>query len=112
MRKIILITLIFNAIFIYADEEIVAEPYLYEEFHPVLHDIRRASIIFCGAFPLGYMYSSVIGDPILEDSDMFIDLDATEKSNKEIEIKLISSLIFAGTVMIIDLIIEKFFRGS
>lgn len=112
MKRVIIIFCLCNTLFIYAEEKVIAEPYAYEEFSPILHDVRRASIIFCGAFPLGYMYSSIIGDPILAESDMFIDLDATDKSNEEIEIKLISSLIFAGTVMIIDLIIEKFFKGS
>ena len=112
MSRIIFILLLLSTSLIYAEDEFTPEPYEYEEFSPVLHDIRRASIIFCGAFPLGYMYSSIIGDPILSSSGIYDDLDSSEQSNKEIEVKLISSLIFAGSVTIIDFIIEKFFRGS
>ncbi|MGL1894121.1 MAG: hypothetical protein OCD02_21005 [Spirochaetaceae bacterium] len=113
MRKIIAILLICSTFYSFSETDIdidTPEPYELNEFHPILLDVRRASIIFCGAFPLGYMYSSLIIDPLLEDSTIYDDLDTDEKSNKEIETKLISSLIFAGIIMIIDLIIEKFFR--
>lgn len=109
MKKIICIILILTTIGLFAEES-VPEPYGQDEFHPILYDVRRASIIFCGAFPLGYMYSSIIGDQFFLKSDEFAGLDETERSNKEIETKLMSSLIFAGVVMFIDLIIEKFFR--
>ena len=112
MKRVIAILLLICSFNLYAEDELIPEPYEYEEFSPVLHDIRRASIIFCGAFPLGYMYSSFVGDSLLSNSDLFEGLDYTERNNKEIEVKLVSSLIFAGSVMIIDLIIEKFFRGS
>ncbi len=106
MHKIIFILLMFLTFSLYSEER-VAEPYRKDEFLPVFHDIRRASIIFCGAFPLGYMYASIIEDPIFSQSIAFDDLEENEKNNKQIEIKLISSLIFASIVMIIDLIIEK-----
>ena len=112
MNRIIIILMLLSISTLYGEESKTPVPYEYEEFSPVLHDVRRASIIFCGAFPLGYMYSSIIGDPILASSTLYDDLDSTEKSNKEIEVKLISSLIFAGSVTIIDFIIEQFFRGS
>ena len=113
MEKVICIILIFTNLCLFAAEPVaepVAEPYQPNEFHPILQDIRRASIIFCGAFPLGYMYSSILGDPILVEMNQFPDLDETDKNNKEIEIKLISSLIFSGVVMLIDIIIEKIFK--
>jgi len=109
VKKLIALLLIFSCLNLYS-EEAVAEPYKADEFSPVLHDIRRASIIFCGAFPLGYMYSSIIMDPVFNSSGVYNDLDEIEKNNKEIETKLISSLIFSGLIMFIDFIIEKVFR--
>ena len=92
-----------------ADKVITPEPYTDEEFSPVLKDARRASIIFCGAFPLGYLYTSLLADTYISVYDPYGDLDSSEKSNKEFELKLFSGLIFAGIVTIIDFIIEKFF---
>ncbi len=109
MKRVVAIILLITTTSLFCTEN-VPVPYESEEFNPILLDVRRASIIFCGAFPLGYMYSSVFGDEILANSDKYSDLDDVEKNNKEIEVKLVSSLIFAGVVMLIDFIIEKFFK--
>lgn len=108
MRKIIAIILLITTTSVYCTDN-TPVPYEEEEFGPVLLDVRRASVIFCGAFPLGYMYSSIISDYVLPESDQYNDLDEVEKSNEEIKDKLVSSLIFSGIVMLIDFIIEKFF---
>lgn len=107
MKKIISIILLFTTLSLGLGAENTPEPYSDEEFVPVLHDVRRATVIFCGALPLGYMYSSIVSDNFLTDSDIYGGLE--EESDK-VEFKLLSSLAFAGLVTLIDLIIEKFFR--
>lgn len=110
MKKIIAILLLISTVSLAAQEssaENVPEPYEIDEFHPALYDARRASIIFCGAFPLGFMYTSLVSDNMLGDSDFYKDKSEQER----IEFKLAASLVFAGIVMLIDFVIEKFFKG-
>lgn len=109
MKRVVAIILLITTTSLFCTEN-TPVPYEREEFNPILLDIRRASIIFCGAFPLGYMYSSTVIDYILPENDKYSNLDDLDKNNKEIEDKLVSSLIFAGMIMIIDFIIEKFFK--
>lgn len=108
MRKIIAAILLVSTITLSAQEsttENTPEPYEVDEFHPALYDARRASIIFCGAFPLGFMYTSIVSDSMMAEPE-------TSKDEQErIEFKLVASLVFAGVVMLIDFIIEKFFKG-
>lgn len=105
MKKIIAVILLFTTLSLSAEN--TPEPYSDDEFLPVLHDVRRATVIFCGALPLGYMYSSIISGNFLTDTDFYGELE--EESDK-VEFKLLSSLAFAGVVTLIDFIIEKFFR--
>ncbi|OQY37700.1 MAG: hypothetical protein B6229_07950 [Spirochaetaceae bacterium 4572_7] len=110
MKKIIAIFLLITTFTLYGLPENQSKepvPYADNEFPPILYDIRRSSIIFCGAFPLGYMYSSIAADHILSPNSEYGTMDDDGK----IEYKLISSLVFSGVIMFIDLIIEKFFRG-
>ncbi len=109
MKKIISIILIISSMNLFS-AEIIPEPYKKDEFPKYLLDIRRATVIFCGAIPLGYMYSSIVGDVIIDESGILADIEDEEINNKKIELKILSSLIFAGVVMIIDLIIEKLFK--
>ena len=55
MKKILACMLILTTLSLSSQEK-VPEPYMPEEFHPALHDIRRGSIIFCGAFPSFYFW--------------------------------------------------------
>lgn len=106
MKKIISILLIFLTLNLYCENE--PEAYNYDDFHPVLLGVRRASVVFVGALPLGYMYSSIVSDNFLSepDNELYGSLDDSEK----VEFKLASSLIFAGLVTVIDLVIEYLFR--
>lgn len=110
VRKIIACILLISTISLSAQEstqESAPEPYEANEFHPALYDARRASIIFCGAFPLGFMYTSIVSDNMMGDTDFYKDKSEQER----IEFKLLTSLVFAGIVMLIDFVIEKFFKG-
>lgn len=110
MRRVIAILLLFTTLSLTAEEkkeDLKPVPYEIDEFHPILRDIRRSSIIFCGAFPLGFMYTSIATDSLLSESDFYT--DKTEQ--EQIEFKLLTSLAFAGVVMLIDFVIEKIIRG-
>lgn len=109
MKRVIALILLCSIMTVTA-EEVNPEPYDKNEFHPVLQDVRRASIIFCGAYPLAYMYSTILGDTLLQSYMESDTVDEVEKENEEIELKLVSSLVLAGIVVLIDFIIEKFFR--
>lgn len=102
MRRILSLILLFSTLSLFC--ETTPEAYNYEEFHPILQGARRATVVFSGALPLGYMYSSIVSDNFLseDDNEIYGSLDDDEK----IEFKLVSSLIFAGVVTLVDLIIE------
>lgn len=111
MRRIIAALLLFSVLSLSAqekkEEKYIPDPYEIDEFHPVLHDIRRSTIIFSGAFPLGYMYSTMLADSALSSTDFYTDKDEQEK----VEFKLLTALSFAGFIMLIDFIIEKIIKG-
>lgn len=117
MKRILAVILLFSTLNLFGENKKttptpVPEPYEKEEFSPVLHDVRRATVVFAGALPLGYMYSSIACDSFIINSDYeldgstYSDLDDSDK----VAVKLVSSLSFALVVTLIDLIIEKFFR--
>lgn len=106
MRRIIAIFLLFTTISLFS--ETAPEPYNYDEFPIALQRVRRATVVFSGALPLGYMYSSIVSDNFLSepDNEVYGSLD----DNEQVEFKLMSSLIFAGVVTLVDLIIEIIYR--
>lgn len=111
MKRLLAIILLFSTLNLYGDN--TPEPYRDDEFLPVFHDIRRASIIFCGALPLGYMYSSIACDFYFQENpeyqlngSSYSDLNDSDK----VAVKIVSSISFALVITIIDMIIEKFFR--
>lgn len=96
-----------------AENRNVPEPYRDEEFPTWMHDLRRGSTVFCGALPFGYMVSSGLYDAAL-DSGGFIEQDfyASMDDNEKIEFKLMSTVVFALSVTLIDFIIEKLFYSN
>jgi len=84
-------------------QEIKPEEYDFNEFPQAAKDLRRGSIIFLGAFPVGFMYLSLVSDSFLGSVNEYRSLDDQTK----IEYKLIGALIFSGIVTLIDFIIEK-----
>lgn len=120
MKKIIFLLLIsFNLITsIYSE---TPEPYTYEEFPGVLHDLRRAEIITLGAMPfitfnvsLGYSFGNYAAHNF--DSKYFInpfaqDSDSSYSKDEQIGIILTSVGICAG-IGITDFIVHSVKRNK
>lgn len=115
MRRILAVILLFSTLNLFGDNTTpTPEPYQKDEFLPVFHDLRRATVVFAGALPLGYMYSSIACDSFIVNSDFELAGSTYDElsDNDQISVKLVSSVSFALVVTIIDMIIEKFFRRS
>ena len=109
MKKILLISLMVLFIFpnVFSEEktkeENLPEPYTKDEFSPALRDLRRAEIIFFGAFPISFFFSSIgydISKGILKENYRFDD----QEEKKAI---ILSSVILSSVVVALDYFLGK-----